>query len=76
MLLLKSKAGVRCPKTILDTANYNVNVCDIYVLCLTTFSFNYFEVYLALSFWFFLVQGYLSITFDNQTDLLNETTLT
>ena len=50
MLLLKSKAGLRCPKRILDTAIYNVNVCDVYVFCLTTFSFNYFEVHLALSF--------------------------
>ena len=36
--------------------------------CLTTFSFNYFEVRLALSFWFFLVEGYL-LPSDVQTDL-------
>ena len=29
MLLLKSKASVRCPKRTLNTAKYNVNVYDI-----------------------------------------------
>ena len=36
--------------------------------CLITFSFNYFEVCLALSFWFFLVEV-VSVNFDIQTDL-------
>ena len=30
MLLLKSKAGVSCPKITLDAAKLNVNVRDIY----------------------------------------------
>ena len=29
MLLLKNKAGVRCPKRTLDAAKYNVHVRDI-----------------------------------------------
>ena len=29
MLLLKSKAGVRCPKRTIDAAKYNANVGDV-----------------------------------------------
>ena len=36
--------------------------------CLTTFLFNNSEVRLALSVWFFLVEGY-QVTFDIQIDL-------
>ena len=36
--------------------------------CLMTFSFNYLEVRLALSFWFF-VGEVVSVIFDIQTDL-------
>ena len=42
---------------------------------LITFFFNYLEVSLALSFWFFLVEV-VYVTFDIQTDLKNETSLT
>ena len=38
MLLLKSKASVRCPKRTLNTAKYNVNVYDI---CFEIFQWYY-----------------------------------
>ena len=45
----------------------NVRKCMTW-FCLITFSFNYLEVRLALSFRFFLVEV-VSVTFDIQTDL-------
>ena len=41
--------------------------------CLTTFLFNNSEVRLALSVWFFLVEGY-QVTFDIQIDLFKNKT--